>query len=430
MAIKGHAKIELTDVHNGGKEVIESDNIVTNGAANFMKPLGCSYYNRFNGFSDPLVTTLYGGLILWDGNIEEDVNKYAKPSNVSMVGNAYYGYKNISDVTELGSYNASESEVASDHVKFVYDFATNEGNGEIACLSLVHKSTGMIGFGNKGGKYIDYSSSMVSGSGLSFPSDCRYTYINTDDSSFIYVYDLYDSNARTRYIEIKKVTDARLSSKVSLFSNSKVLPTKDIKFSDFCDYTSYSYGYSFNQHYLYVSVFNKNTEEITICTINIKTGEIVSTKKTDALKSQGFANNSTYLLYSNNCIFVCQYGGVSKILNIDTGKIVDCKGFALRDNFSYTINDKESFVFDNSRNTTYIFNSERMDLRNINYVCYGSYDGGRHFYSGENGDMYNHSNSKGFSRNPFYLGTINNLGTPVTKTADKTMKITYTLTEV
>ena len=29
-----------------------------------------------------------------------------------------------------------------------------------------------------------------------------------------------------------------------------------------------------------------------------------------------------------------------------------------------------------------------------------------------------------------YLGTINNLSTPVLKTADKTMKITYTLTEV
>ena len=62
-----------------------------------------------------------------------------------------------------------------------------------------------------------------------------------------------------------------------------------------------------------------------------------------------------------------------------------------------------------------------MDLRNINSGSVGR------FYSGENGDMYNRS--KGFSRNPFYLGTINNLGTPVTKTADKTMKITYTLTE-
>ena len=425
MAIKGHAKIELTDVHNGGKEVIESDNIVTNGAANFMKPLGCSYYNRFNGFSDPLVTTLYGGLILWDGNIEEDVNKYAKPSNVSMVGNAYYGYKNTSDVPELGSYNASESEVASDHVKFVYDFATNEGNGEIACLSLVHKSTGMIGFGNKSGKYIDYSSSMVSGSGLSFPEDCRYIYIDTDDSSFIYVYDLYDSNAQSRYIEIKKVTDARLSSRVSLFSNSKVLSTKDIKFSDFCDYTSYNYGYSFNQHYLYVSVFN-NTKEITICTINIKTGEIVSTKKTDALKSQEFTGYSVYLLYLNNCIIVHQdYSEASKILNVDTGKIVYCKGFNVYSRGSYTINDKESFVFDRNRNTAYIFNSERMDLRNINY--YDGHGGLRHFYSGENGDMYNFN--IGFSRNPFYLGTINNLGTPVTKTADKTMKITYTLTE-
>ena len=282
----------------------------------------------------------------------------------------------------------------------------------------------MIGFGNKGGKYIDYSSSMMSGSGLSFPSNCMYTYIDTDDSSFIYVYDLYDSNAHSRYIEIKKVTDARLSSKVSLFSNSKVLSTKDIKFSDFCDYTPYSYGYSFNQHYLYVSAFNNNTEEITICTINIKTGEIVSTKKTDALKSQGFTAYSMYLLYLNNCIIVYQnYSDASKILNIDTGKIVDCKGFALYDRGSYTINDKESFVFDRNRGTTYIFNSERMDLRNINYV----YRDEQTFYSGENGDMYNHS--KGFSRNPFYLGTINNLGTPVTKTADKTMKITYTLTE-
>ena len=30
--------------------------------------------------------------------------------------------------------------------------------------------------------------------------------------------------------------------------------------------------------------------------------------------------------------------------------------------------------------------------------------------------------------NPYYLATINNLSSPVTKTADKTMKITYTLT--
>jgi len=30
--------------------------------------------------------------------------------------------------------------------------------------------------------------------------------------------------------------------------------------------------------------------------------------------------------------------------------------------------------------------------------------------------------------NPYYLATINNLSSPITKTADKTMKITYTLT--
>ena len=68
-----------------------------------------------------------------------------------------------------------------------------------------------------------------------------------------------------------------------------------------------------------------------------------------------------------------------------------------------------------------------MDFRIINYAYYAT-SSPLYFYSGENGDMYS-LYSKGFSRNPFYLGTINNLGAPVTKTADKTMKITYTLTE-
>jgi hypothetical protein len=32
-----------------------------------------------------------------------------------------------------------------------------------------------------------------------------------------------------------------------------------------------------------------------------------------------------------------------------------------------------------------------------------------------------------FSQNPFYLATINNLATPVTKTSSQTMKVTYVI---
>lgn len=42
---------------------------------------------------------------------------------------------------------------------------------------------------------------------------------------------------------------------------------------------------------------------------------------------------------------------------------------------------------------------------------------------------YNYNSSASFRIPGFYLATINNLSTPVTKTADKTMKVTYIIQE-
>ena len=421
MAIKGHAKIELTDVHNGGKEVIESDNIVTNGAANFMKPIG-AFYNPYNNFSDPLVTTLYGGLILWDGNIEEDANKYTKPSNVSMVGNAYYGYKNTSDVPELGSYNAFESEVASDHVKFVYDFTTNEGNGEIACLSLVHKSTGMIGFGNKSGKYIDYANSVSIGTtGGAMPHYNRCMYIDKDSGNITYV--IKDNNSVT----LQKVK-SKASSKISLFNNNGVIEERIFKKTDLHSYDSFQLSSVYIKDYFaYICSINERDNEVTLSKFNLKTFELVNTK-IDVLKSESINYGSFNFMYMNNCIYIYSYNTNNFfILNIETGEKIN--NVQLNDGCVYNISDKEFIVFNDTRDEygAYIFNSEKMELYRINYNAYFYNGNNAFFYSGEDGDVYN--TRTGFSRNPFYLGTINNLGTPVTKTADKTMKITYTLTE-
>ena len=38
--MKGHAKIELTNVETGEKRVIEHDNMITNAVAELIKPLG------------------------------------------------------------------------------------------------------------------------------------------------------------------------------------------------------------------------------------------------------------------------------------------------------------------------------------------------------------------------------------------------------
>jgi len=61
-----------------------------------------------------------------------------------------------------------------------------------------------------------------------------------------------------------------------------------------------------------------------------------------------------------------------------------------------------------------------------NYVYNAAFDVlERNFVNGTG-----NGNSFWLANNPLYLATINNLETPVQKTAAQTMKVTYTLTEM
>ena len=156
MALKGKTTFELTDVNTGEVEVIEDTNMITEGLREFLDP--CGSWGIYPFAKDDVRNTvvrktLTGGIFLFNSSLKEDVaNTYADAS-VKMVGNGAYGLANSSDVTEMGSFNETESGVQEDgSIKYVYDFTTSQANGTIQCVCLTSRAGGYMGYGNESGK--------------------------------------------------------------------------------------------------------------------------------------------------------------------------------------------------------------------------------------------------------------------------------------
>lgn len=166
--LKGTTTIELTDVNTSKTEVIKEDNIVTNAfnkfvnsRGRFMAPI---YSRRFFGekinciSSDSLVDTLFGGLMLFDQPLNDNPNDFSIPSNVSCVG---YATDVANSGTNLmkGTYNQHESGFQEDGSrKFVWDFTTNQANGQIGSVCLAPLPVAKMGWDNK---YDQHDSSLA-----------------------------------------------------------------------------------------------------------------------------------------------------------------------------------------------------------------------------------------------------------------------------
>lgn len=154
MALKGSAVIELTDVKTGKKEIVKHDNLVTNAVNDILSidPFNMRFGSDISqyGVFFPIISRLIGGVVLFEDPLEEDPNKYFAPETNDVIG-----YSNMdvspSDDPKRGSLNQSESGKLEDGkgYRFVFDFATSQGNGEISALALTSQSMGGCGYGSK-----------------------------------------------------------------------------------------------------------------------------------------------------------------------------------------------------------------------------------------------------------------------------------------
>lgn len=161
--MKGHAKIELTNVKTGEVQVIEEDNIVTNLLRDLHQIKCLQLLDTFAHTIDSTLTnydsenanrphtpyTEYGGLIMFREQLEADPDKYYPEEEVTMTAHASDDAYTGVDLTR-GSFNTNLSSYSTKEgsVTLVWDFNMEQGNGTIGTVCLCNHVDGKIGYGS------------------------------------------------------------------------------------------------------------------------------------------------------------------------------------------------------------------------------------------------------------------------------------------
>ena len=470
--LKGKTTFELTDVNTGEVEVIEDSNMITNGLQEFLRTygyFGCDILSDGNVRTNSLWVNLLGGLFLFDTALDEDVNNTFMPAGVKMIGNGSKDVSNSGAVTELGSYNTTESGLQSDgSVKFVYEFNTAQANGNIACACLTSKVGGYIGMGNDSNRY--YNDSYVLNAYRSDNNHYCYSGIDgaTNGASYM-LYPVYSENAIyftnpyniiyssayssqhwsvTKKIQILKVragfTGVGIKARRDL---RNIVATYDVDIpQDILDYMGTSTNYIFvsrdSERNVYV-IFNKSSSN------SLGAGAFCWIMKIDK------DMNATAYKFTNN---------VGKALRLDNNKYITFDGDYLwiyaqdrsYDLYGIKYSDSTQIIETGVKKgsgiiSLYTIGKNLIGLYSDNN-CPTVYDVVNRTHRQTNGSLNDANNNilipfadkKGVylqvyllstpnylyvMKDPRYLATINNLSEPVVKTASKTMKVTYTITE-
>ena len=483
MALKGKTTFELTDINTGEVEVIEDSNMITNGLQDFLATygyFGCDVLSNDKMGASSLWVNALGGLFLFDSRLDENVENTFMPAGVKMIGNGSKDMSNSGAVTELGSYNTSESGLQSDgSVKFVYDFSTQQANGSIACACLTSKIGGYIGMGNKdriciynenynfktfiSDSYHQRTSGIAGIAGSN--QDAQHLLYPVYSENAIYFTNPYniDYNANyvnqhwstTKKIQILKVkagfTSIGIKERLLL---DQVVETYDIDIpQDILTYMGTNkYTAVINSDIdgnVYVMFCKKsyNTDNFnldagTFCWIMKIDREMNATAykftnnvgKTLSFSRIGSVFEGDYIWLFESIspynIYGIKYTDSTQI--IETGINVGAvnKLFVIEKNLIGVMKSYSS----SSCYAPLVYDVINNELRQVNGVCANS---SRDIYipfidkKGVYMHVYCSSSSSYFSvlKDPRYLATINNLSEPVVKTASKTMKVTYTITE-
>ena len=411
MAIKGKSVIELYNPNTRIKQRYEDENIVTNAFKYLFGQNICAGANQtfMNNFL-PLYKKGLGGIILFDSQIEENPNIVVAPNTVGCTGYASTDAYSGSDLSR-GSMNTNETSLIDNGMKFVWDFATSQANGDIACVSLTHEKGGKVGYGSNtypSGDGILLSNLIVgttyfsegSYSGYCVVNDIMYIATRTSLNTLrLRKYKLYsqDINLKNYYgspklIEEKSVTVTSVVTMNTLYlkaDKNNVYVIYDynriIDITDFENIKEYAFpvrslsmGYmAVREGVAYIATGSKKTESYSLTDTSAKLNEISTLNAT-----QYVSNINGYIVL----------------------------GIEMLDK-----NDNTRFVNKSASYSDYHLSCPGFCENEI-IVPYTYMDNSGRYYAG-------------YSVVSNYLATINNLKVPITKTSAQTMKITYTLTE-
>lgn len=456
--LKGHTRIELRNVKTGEVEVHEDCNLITKAIDNIIN-MEIAMNGTPNDNLLPIASKLLGGIMLFDGELEEDVNNIHFPVNAHLVG---YANQNVdTESAYRGSYNSMESGRTDTGFTSVWDFGTSQANGVIKAIARTSNRSGANPLRYMVGPRSDYKN-------IGVPStDSNWSPIRYDGEN-LYV---LKGDSSTHIMRLARVKLPFFRMGVADYSGAEgtyeVIASWDTqiyfynnKYIYADDHTWYRDG---RDGYIYAIVgdgYNESGKKINYFTIKYSD---------DSYDKSDYITLDIDVTYSNT---------VSQ----------NCRTF--RRNM-WNINNKVLYLLSSDSKAVYIINinnvaakkvvrviaDDSRDLINMNYIA--PYGGGvyvtqTHYtgtgttaadyfngivypdgtytlpeikgsinqdnwtqltYSGDNLEIFGNSNAY----NPLavircweanYLGTINNLPTAITKTSAQTMKIVYTLTDI
>lgn len=450
--IKGKSIIELTNQKTGEVKKYENENLITNGALNYMQNLMVTNNYRY-AENQTLMDDLFGGIWLFDNTLVENKNNIfiPDPTTARMIGHAGPNvFPNDTDTTR-GIKNQDESGTIENGYRYVYDFGTSKGNGTIRSISLTHSLTGDWGYGIPFGSCI--SSSSITPNNLY--TKCNMFLTNFDANTILSVktkkssqgtllyeiktfnvtYNNSKFNCDIRFYEVPIQTLSLNKKKMNnikknYLKTQQTFTVNVLNDSTYCDnyqvyedeINYYIIGYIYNFH-IYFTQINKQSYEVyqtTIAGLNNIKWVTSSDNHHPIIKDRYiYAKSANMDIVKINIDDINDQEILSKVNALDYKNIIllQTENNSIITN-SYII-DKNNNIWSQISPYAKVYDNSNTSLNATLIMKNGLF-----FYREYN------SNHMYVYPSPLYLASINNLETSVTKTEQDTMKITYEVTQV
>ena len=478
--MKGKTTIILTNVETGEQEIHEDENLVTTALDKIIN-IEMAMNHAPNSQILPIATNALGGIMLFDGELTEDVDNIHFPVEAHLVGYANQG-TNTSD-RYRGSYNSTESGKTDEGYVSVWDFGTHQANGVIRSVARTSNRAGANPL-----VYILGPNDVDTDSGCPTSDDDWYPI--RYDGDYLY---LLKGDTNTHVMRLARTRIPSLRFGVADYSN--VARSYEVigSWNTFvCSYTYWSdaqhrYEYTHEVYADYPEMYEDGHDGYFYCMMYGARGENYLdydydiTYFTIRYDDESYAKSETHKLvsgtsyYCESTYYVHMYYAGRRYGHVYKGTLYrissDRKSIwkIPLDNVSAAVSTRviASEVTDYIYDLRYFMSEEGLIwfvvyhytessynyLHGVYYpdgyylICDTSYTG-THFYPDNDTQMWSTPRTcdndlltwRHFTGTPItkvyrnwvanYLGTINNLEQVVTKTAAQTMKIVYTLTDI
>lgn len=462
MRVKGTMIMELTDVNTGEVETVAEENLVTNAVNHIfgLNPLGVFYEigESIDGIKWqsgllPICPNAIGGILLFSKALEENAdNIYSLSDNLPVA----YASNNVNSTANVarGSMNLTESKALDNGYKFVWEFTPSQGNGTIAAAALTSAQGGANAYGSLAGDsstFLQIKSLNIGNLAMAKQLVLFETVEVDFEKDTLYSITFQDTGMRIRKVRLP-IFSVGLNEKMddSTFTvvDDQVIQTAVFRFLG--DYTLYGEFLDGGDGYWYgFSNEGNSSGSATVLWVKIKKEDYSMTegewtlsnaKLTDVGsrdETSSFPERVVKCCVRKGYLYVAAYNkkGIYKI-NLSNASDVTLIEFGFTSKWKPLCETGTCEVYMTLVGDLIIGGDFQITIEDKVIHTQGSFrlnDAATPLFQYKNfllgwGGSYGSEYRTMYLLTP-YLATINNLSSAVVKTVDKTMKITYTLTE-